>query len=227
MAITGRTMLSGLATGAVSSTVLGAANAEPIVRPSRPVLKQYDNDLFYKEDGSFDVPWAKRVYHEMMKFFRYPIPERLRGEDLWTLDFGLGAFTEVGMAGVFWINNKRDDYFGHEIYLLPGQMIPEHKHVETADARPKMEGWHVRHGWVYIYGEGEPTPGVDARVPPSHRECAVARTEQKLMPGEVGTLRGPTEWHWMLAGDKGAIVSEYASYHDGTGLRFSHPKVTM
>jgi D-lyxose ketol-isomerase len=55
----------------------------------------------------------------------------------------------------------------------------------------------------------------------------VARTEQKLMPGEVGMLGGAEQWHWMLAGPEGAIVTEYATYHDGTGLRFSHPQVAF
>jgi len=70
-----------------------------------------------------------------------------------------------------------------------------------------------------------PTPGVEARVPPSHSECAVARKEQKLLPGEVGMLAGPEQWHWMLAGPEGAIVTEYATYHDGNALRFSNPDV--
>jgi D-lyxose ketol-isomerase len=163
----------------------------------------------------------------MMKRFNYPVYERLRTADFWALDFGLGKFTEVGMAGIFWVNNQKDGYFGHEIYLLPGQMIPEHRHVKTEEAGPKLEAWQPRYGWIYIYGEGAPTPGVEAHIPASHQECAVARTEQKLMPGEVGMLGGAEQWHWMLAGPEGAIVTEYATYHDGTGLRFSHPQVAF
>ena len=97
----------------------------------------------------------------------------------------------------------------------------------TADAGPKMEGWHVRHGWVYVYGEGTPTPGGEERIPSSHKECAVARTEKKLLPGDVASLTGAEQWHWMRAGDEGAIVTEYATYHDGNGLRFSHPKASL
>ena len=47
------------------------------------------------------------------------------------------------------------------------------------------------------------------------------------MPGEVGVLAGPEQWHWMHAGPEGAIVTEYATYHDGAGLRFSHPKAKL
>jgi len=188
-------------------------------------VKKLNNEDFYKADGTFDVDKAKQAYYDMMERFNYPIVDRLKGEEFWAVDFGMGKFTEVGMAGIFWLNNKEDNYFGHEIYLLPGQMIPEHRHVTTPDAGPKMEGWQPRHGWVYIYGEGEATPGVEAHIPPSHKECAVARVEKKLMPGEVGMLAGAEQWHWMLAGPEGAIVTEYATYHDGAALRFSNPDV--
>lgn len=216
-----RQMIGGLVAGTAATTFISRA-AQAAVAVQAP-----KNEDFYKADGTFDAEAGKKAYYEMFERFNYPIVPVLRTDEFWTLDFGLGLFTEVGMAGIFWINRKEDDYFGHEIYLLPGQMIPEHKHVKTADARPKMEGWHVRYGSIHIYGEGTPTPGVDERIPPSHKDCAVARTEQQLLPGEVGYLQGPEQWHWMRAGAEGAIVSEYASYHDGTGLRFSHPKVSM
>lgn len=185
----------------------------------------YKNEDFYT-NGQFNADAAKQAYYEMMERFNYPIVDRLKTADFWALDFGLGKFTEAGMAGIFWVNNKQDNYFGHEIYLLPGQMIPEHKHVRTPDAGPKMEAWQPRHGWIYIYGEGTPTPGVEARIPASHKECAVARTEKKLLPGEVGMLAGAEQWHWMYA-PEGAIVTEYATYHDGAGLRFSHPQAKL
>lgn len=189
-------------------------------------MKTYKNEDFYK-DGKFNADAAKEAYYEMMAYHNYPIVDRLKGAEFWTLDFGLGKFTEIGMAGIFWLNNQKDNYFGHEIYLLPGQCIPEHKHVKTEAAAAKLEGWQTRHGWVYIYGEGDPTPGVEAHIPPSHKECCVARVQKKLLPGEVGELAGAEQWHWMQGGSEGGIVTEYATYHDGKGLRFSHPKVSM
>ena len=222
MEISRRSMLGGLVAGAAGSTLLNAADAAE--QKPAPV-KKYRNEDFYV-GGTFNAGAAKKAYFEMFERFNYPIYERLKTDEFWTVDFGLGKFTEVGMAGIFWVNNKKDNYFGHEIYLLPGQIIPEHKHVKTADAGPKMEAWHPRYGWIYIYGEGAPTPGVEARIPESHRECAVARTEKKLLPGEVGMLAGAEQWHWMLA-PEGAIVTEYATYHDANGLRFSHPKAKL
>jgi D-lyxose ketol-isomerase len=188
-------------------------------------LKKYDNSHFYKEDGSFDQDAAKAAYYEMMEFYGYPIVDRLKGEEFWAIDFGLGNFAEVGMAGIFWVNNEADNYFGHEIYLLPGQMIPEHWHMPTDKGGPKLEAWQLRHGSVTLYGEGEPSEGVQDRIPPIHKDIAVARTETVLKPGEVGQLNGATKKHWMLAGPEGAIVTEYATFHDGDGLRFTHQDI--
>lgn len=224
MKISRRAVLGGMVAAAAGAPFVGVAGAAEEKGAGTMALR---NEDFYKADGSFDVEAAKQAYYDMMKRFNYPIVDRLKTDEFWTLDFGLGKFTEVGMAGIFWVNNEKDNYFGHEIYLLPGQIIPEHKHVKTEAAGPKLEAWQPRHGWIYIYGEGTPTPGVEERIPESHQECAVARTEVKLMPGEVGTLGGAEQWHWMKAGPEGAIVTEYATYHDGTGLRFSHPKAAL
>jgi D-lyxose ketol-isomerase len=218
-----RAMLGSVVAGAAASSALvGAGEAEAAKK-----MKKYENGHFYNAAGEFDADAGKKAFYELMEYHNYPIPPRLRTDEFWTLDFGLGKYTEVGMAGIFWINLKEDDYFGHEIYLLPGQMIPEHKHVKTPDARPKMEAWQVRHGMIHTYGEGTPNAGDEARIPESHKECAKARCAAKVMPGEVTYLAGPEQWHFMLAGPEGAIVTEYASYHDGAALRFSHPKVSM
>ena len=183
------------------------------------------NADFYKADGTLDADKAKAAYYALMEYHHYPIPEFLKGDDFWTLDFGLGEFSEVGMAGVFWINNEEHDYMGHEIFLLPGQMIPEHWHVPTEKARAKVEAWHLRHGSVTLVGEGEATPGFE--IPPLHKDIAVARKALVLKPGETYALPAALEKHWMVAGPEGAIVSEYASAHDMAGLRFTHPEISL
>jgi hypothetical protein len=219
-----RREMLGIGVAAGASLIAGCQNANKTAC-SCASYKKYNNKEFYQADGSLDQAKAKQAFYEMMQCFNYPIPPRLQGEDFWIADFGLGKFTEVGMAGIFWVNNKAHDYLGHEIYLLPGQMIPEHAHVRTAEARPKVEAWQVRHGWVYIYSEGTPTPGVEQRIPPTHKPYCIAKTEKKIMPGEIGILEKPTTKHWMIAGPDGAIVTEYASYHDMPALRFSHPGI--
>ena len=103
---------------------------------------------FYDASGKFLVDKAKAAYFDMMDTLPLPDPRQLRKE-MWVLDFGLNDFVHVGMAGIFWLNRKDYGYFGHEIFLLPGQMIAEHAHVETKQGPAKMESWHVRHGMIY------------------------------------------------------------------------------
>ena len=185
------------------------------------------NEDFYDDKGAFNAENAKNAYYRMMESFGYPIAERLRGDEFWTLDFATGHFAEVGMAGIFWVNDKEGDYLGHEIYLLPGQMIPEHWHVETPDARAKMEAWQLRHGSVTLVGEGDPSPDVQSVVPASEWAHTTVRHCTPLKCGEYGRLNRTGARHFMVAGPEGCIVTEYASFHDMAGLRFTNPKIKL
>ncbi len=123
----------------------------------------------------------------MFRRFGYPISDRLKKE-MWILDFGLDDFARVGMAGIFWLNRQDHNYFGHEIYLLPGQMIPEHKHLATDKGGAKMESWQPRHGMIYTFGDGEPTPELLDKIPPSQRDLVKSRHCKPLGIDEVGDL---------------------------------------
>ena len=227
MAITRRQLIGGLVAGAAASSILSVVEAAEKGKKKKMNVPQLRNEDFY-QDGKYNAEAAKQAYYAMFKRFGYPVPPRLHTEDFWVQDFGVGEFTKVGMAGIFWINNLKGNYFGHEIYLLPGQMIPEHRHMKTAKAGPKMEGWHVRYGSICTFGEGEPTAGWEKIVPACHQgEYLKSKNFKKIMPGECNDLAGPEQWHFMVAGPEGAIVSEYATYHDGDGLRFSHPKAKL
>ncbi len=218
----------GLAAGAavgMSGLISGCNVCGKETNMSSGKLKTYKNEDFYKADGSFDQEKAKQAYYELMEYHGYPIVDRLKGEEFWAIDFGLGRFTEIGMAGIFWVNNERDSYFGHEIYLLPGQRITEHAHVKTAAAGPKMEAWQCRHGSCYLYGEGTPTPGVEKDIPEADKPHWIAKTRKFITPGQIEQLDVPESKHWMMGGPEGVIVTEYATYHDNDGLRFSTPGI--
>jgi len=183
------------------------------------------NSDFYK-DGKFLVEKAREAYYEMFERFHYPNPEPQQ-KLMWIQDFGLGDFVHAGMAGVFWWNDKENNYFGHEIYLLPGQQIPEHKHVKTKDAVAKIEAWHVRHGMVYCLGEGPETKPMPIALPKSQEKYRTVKNACRVLPGEVNALNRAEAFHFMIAGPEGAIVTEYATYHDGKALRFANPNVTL
>ena len=132
---------------------------------------------------------------------------------------------EVGMGGIFWVNNAEQRYFAHAIYLLPGQMIPEHAHVATTYPA-KHESWMVEKGWAYNFSEvGDETPNAPA-IPATHGPIKSKNfVVQKV--GEVLPLKALTTFHFLMAGPEGAIVSEWATYHDNAGLRFSNPKAAL
>ncbi|MCC8199455.1 MAG: hypothetical protein LIP06_13040 [Tannerellaceae bacterium] len=185
--------------------------------------KKYTNADFYK-DGKFDEEVAMNAFKDMFKFYDIPFTP-LMVQDMWVTDFGLGDFENVGMGGIFWVNDQEHNYFAHAIYLLPDQMIPEHAHVRTQFA-PKFESWMVTKGWAYNFSEiGDETPGAPA-IPASHGPVKSKNfVVQKV--GEVIHLKKEESFHFLLAGPEGAIVDEWASYHDNDGLRFTHPDASL
>lgn len=185
--------------------------------------KKYTNADFYK-DGKFQQEVAMQAMKDMFAFYDVPFTE-LMAKDLWVTDFGVGDFENVGMGGIFWVNNAEQGYFAHAIYLLPGQMIPEHAHVATKFPA-KHETWMVEKGWAYNFSEiGDETPNAPA-IPASHGPIKSKNfVVQKV--GEVLPLKELTTFHFLMAGPEGAIVSEWATYHDNAGLRFTNTKAAL
>lgn len=216
--------VAAIAVAALIGAASLAAGGDKNAKPQNPVnLPKYQNSDFY-QDGKFQADKAKQAYFGLMEAHGYPVPDFLR-TNMWATDFGLGDFVNVGMGGIFWINDEKHGYFAHEIYLLPGQMIVEHGHEATAKGKAKMETWHIRHGSVRTFGEeGEPLPA-DVRLPASQEKYITVRKSYEMLPGEIRTLNRITAKHFMMGGRQGAIVSEYASFHDGDGLRFTNPGV--
>jgi len=226
-----RSMIRGTAVAAaavVGQQLAGNSAAAVIPRRVRVAsgVRTYSNSEFYDAGGKFLVEKAKAAYFDMMERFHYPIPEKLR-KDMWVLDFALNDFVNVGMGGIFWLNRQDFRYFGHEIFLLPGQEIVEHAHVETPKGPAKMESWHVRHGMIHTFGEGEETKPLPITVPATQDKFRTAKHCEPLLPGELRDLNRLTAKHFMAAGPEGAIVTEYATYHDSDGLRFTNPSAKL
>ena len=206
------------------------------------------NEDFY-EDGVFQADKAKDAYFAMMEAYNYPIPEVLKTDNFWVCDFMQGENDKVGMGGIFWINEtgeygktgskkykgkfsgKKFGYLGHEIYLLSGQAIPEHRHIGGAEGHgPKMEAWHIRHGNVDFFSELA-TPGgreiLISEMPEDERPWGYGepwfkcKYVARCKTGDIYKLNDPESWHFQRAGKGGAIVSEYATYHNQ--VEFSKP----
>ena len=210
-----------LMVGAVFFASLVQCKQENTMKAKEPYAKKYTNADFYK-DGKLDAEIALKAYLDMLDHYGVPYSDFLK-ENLWITDFSLGDFENVGMAGIFWVNDPDGRYLGHEIYLLPGQMIVEHKHIET-DYPAKMESWQIRHGWAYNYSIGDPTPN-PPQLPASQNGYITVSHFKKQQVDEVIHLVELESPHFLLAGPEGSVISEYASYHDGNGLRFTNPNV--
>ncbi len=212
-------------------------------------VKTYESSFFYQNagKGAYDAQKARKAYYDLMQRFNYPIPAVLRTDCFWTCDFLQRDFAKLGMGGIFWINEiatygetgsnkyngkfkgQRFGYLGHEIYLLPGQALPEHNHLGGNEGMgPKMEAWHVRYGAVRFFSE---YPGPDSKkisdLPESERPWGYGQSwfQSKYyvdrQAGEVHKLINPEGEHFQQALDQGAIVTEYATCHNH--VQFSKP----
>ncbi len=181
------------------------------------------NEDFY-DNGKLSAQKTLAAYNELFKHYNYPCDEYLLN-NMFISDFNLGDFANVGMAGIFWHNDPKAAYFAHDIFLLPGQMIVEHRHMAT-NHPAKMETWHVRHGAIYNFGEGEKSHN-NPETPKSQEEFITTNSVNKLILNGTQTLSRAESSHFMIAGEHGAIVSEYANYHDNDGLKFTNPNVVF
>jgi len=222
--LAGAAAAAGAALAGPLSHRAGAAEKGCASGPAK--VKTYRSADFYDAQGEFLVEKAREAYYDMFRRFHYPISEKLKKE-MWILDFHLGDFAQVGMAGIFWLNRQDYGYFGHEIYLLPGQMIGEHCHLATDKGPAKMESWHPRRGMVYTFGEGEPTPEHLDKIPASQRKLVHSKHCTPLGVDELADLCRLTSWHFMVAGSEGALVTEYGTFHDMDGLKWSNPKAKV
>jgi hypothetical protein len=243
--------MMGTAAGVAASLAIGAAGCqEQNVTMAKATFLTYGSERFYNPDGSFNAEKAREAYFEMMRYYNYPVPDVLKTEQFWVCDFMQRDYARLGMGGIFWVNargaygdngakaykgdwaDKSYGYLGHEIYLLPGQMLPEHHHIGGADGYgPKMESWQVRYGEVEFFGEykGAGSETLISDMPKKDQpwgsgqdwfksKYVIKRTAKS---GELYTLQDPESWHFQRAGKTGAIVTEYGTYHNH--VTFSKP----
>ena len=180
---------------------------------------------FYSADGAFNPNRAKDAYITLMLYHGYPVPPGIR-EKLWVTDYAKNEFTRLGMGAYTVVNNREHGFMMKELYLLPGQMVPEHYCLATNTNPVQMMGWYCRCGQCCVYGEGVPTNIMKAVVPMCHMNGTVAtKSEVILEPGVYTQLARPASPHWLFGGPQGAIVTETSNYHDDEGVRFMDPSV--
>ena len=222
--------------------------------------------------GKFDAATGKEAYFDLMRKFNYPVFRSFTDEKFmleqtkqtdktqylgfWATDFAKGDFAKFGMGGVLFVDEIKEEYFGHDIFLLPLQSIAEHSHVPGTpvadnvsqdrwtgqiykkDIPAKMESWLVRNGWVYSFSEiGEPNldkfPEAKANLSAllyDHKAdkptlLKSLHVEKWIPDGIAHKLPKTGSWHFMMGGTEGAIVTEFANFHDSSCNRYTVPNV--
>lgn len=207
---------------AAGSVTPAALAADACTAKGKPSI-QFKNEHFYDAQGKFDEEKAKDAIIALCQYHGYPVFPGLR-EKLWIADYGVGKFTEVGLAAYMFVNNVEDGYMMMDIFLLPHQMLPEHWHVEGEGNPAKREGWLVRWGVSHIVGVGEPNLGKDVVVPKTHRGGQVeTQHETVATPGMFVPLAKVETKHWQYAGPEGAIITEVANVHTNSAVRHADP----
>lgn len=185
----------------------------------KSVSIKLNNADFYDADGKFDVEKGKDAVITLMKYHGYPVTEGLR-ERIWVSDYNTGQYTKLGLAAVMHKNNETDRYMLMDLFLMPGQMLPEHWHLSTQKNPAKMEGWLVRSGLSYIIGEGKANLPKEVVVPACHNNGKVTVDHcVTATPGVFVSLNRVKAHHWQFGGPEGAIITESANVHDNAGVR--------
>ena len=124
-------------------------------------------------------------------------------------DLGLNMVDKVGLQLVVYINTDR--VCAKEMVLTPHQVCPEHRHVPTNGQEGKEETFRCRYGKVYLYTDSESGKGdkdkIGVPLPPTD---VTVFNETVLLPGEQFTIM-PGTLHWFVAGDEGAVISEFST----------------
>lgn len=187
----------------------------------------FENADFYSEQGEFLVDKAKDAIIALMEYHNYPVYDGVK-EKLWVSDYGTGKFTELGLAAHLFMNNEQDKYMLMDMFLLPGQMLPEHWHLDAGELPAKREGWLIRYGKSYVVGIGDDNMDAFPQVvvPSVHMDGQV--TTKHIIEADAGMFVPLAEVytrHWQFGGPDGAIITEVANVHSDGHVRHSDEKI--
>lgn len=120
--------------------------------------------------------------------------------------FGLGHPEIEGAQIVTMFSTSR--VAGKVIVLLPGQTLPEHRHVNKGSHTAKEEIVRVVWGKLTLYADG---PGDDkSRIPADKEHAYKARTPIELGIGGQHVI-SPGTAHWFSPGEEGCVLYSFSS----------------
>ncbi len=135
-------------------------------------------------------------------------------------DFGLGWFAKEGAYMISLASTSRVAL--KVLILLPGQALPEHRHVSPDNREAKEEFLRPFSGALYLYTPGEGTGS--CRIPPGKENWYTCRAETKLLPGMQAYV-APGTRHWFAAGEEGCVLLSFSSEARDQTDQFTDPHV--
>jgi D-lyxose ketol-isomerase len=144
-------------------------------------------------------------------------------EAMETADFGLGELEQTGCQIVTLIHTER--MVVKVLVLLPGQILPEHRHPPLGDYPGKEETIRCQWGEVFVFTPGKALQAPSARLPEQRRHTYTARQEHRLLPGEQLVLP-PNTPHWFQGGSPGAVFWSFTTRAVDLADIFSDPAVS-
>jgi hypothetical protein len=146
-------------------------------------------------DKTYELPpgtWKLKTANEPVAYTTY-------SQEMWVSDYGTGEFAKLGLAACMFKNNEEDRYMLMDLFLLPGQMLPEHWHLDGDKKPAKREGWLVRWGLSHIVGEGEPNLGKEVVIPKCHMN-GDATTKHEVVAGPGTFVPLAKVWRFRVCG---------------------------
>ncbi len=206
---------------------MAAAAAAPVVSAIQASGNDTEKTELRNEDfctdGKFDVEKGKDGVLALCRKFGYPIFPEMR-DKLWVSDYGMGKFMQLGLAACLFENHHDDGgaYMLMDLFLMPGQMLPEHWHLEGDHGITKNEGWLVRWGKSYIVGVGEDNLASFPQIKIPEFHCGGTASTRHVVPATPGMfvpLSAVRTKHWQYGGPEGAIITEVANFHTDKAVR--------
>lgn len=142
-------------------------------------------------------------------------------------DFGLDRFEQFGLAILVYVNTER--CCAKELVMLPGQICPEHRHPPIDGEPGKEETFRVRAGEVDLFLPGHKQDSDEKtsalrHVPADKHGAMTMYKRVHLAPGDQYTLK-PNTPHWFVAGNQGAVVSEFSTRSRDEADIFTDPEI--
>ena len=85
-----------------------------------------------------------------------------------------------------------------------------------------LEGEEGDTGNAYASGDKR-----DLALPESQRDYITVHNFHEMHVGDISALKQLESRHFLMASPEGAVVTEYGTYHDNAGLRFTNPRASL